>query len=45
MKTWLQHNFNALHVYCRLRSIMPAVVAKRAASYWSETRAYSLMYN
>lgn len=33
---WLQHNFNSLHVMCRLRRFMPLKLAKRIAKVYEK---------
>ena len=44
VQSWLQHNLNSVHVYCRLMRVMPRGVAKKTALCWEKTAIYRLMY-
>ena len=44
MQNWLQHNFNSLHIYCRLVRIMPRSLARKIVLYWEKTAIYGLIY-
>jgi hypothetical protein len=44
MRNWLQHNFNSMHIYCRLVRVMPKATARSVASWWEKRSLYRLMY-
>jgi hypothetical protein len=44
MKSWMQHNFNPMHVYCRLVRIVGKKLAKTLAMQY-EVYVWTLLYN
>jgi hypothetical protein len=44
MKNFLHHNFNALHLYCRLVKVMPKKYAWLIMVTWEKTKIYARMY-
>ena len=44
MKSWMQHNFNPVHVYCRLVGILGKKAAKVIAKRY-EIHVWHLLYN
>jgi len=44
MRSWVQHHFNSVHIYCRLVRIIPRSPAKKIVLCWEKTAIYSLMY-
>jgi hypothetical protein len=45
MREWINHTFNALHVYCRLRDLGVADrIARKIASLYEDLFASHLLY-
>ncbi|MGO9016722.1 MAG: hypothetical protein ACLQVJ_00065 [Syntrophobacteraceae bacterium] len=40
----LQHRLNAVHVYCRLRAVLPDATARYFARIWEQSAGYRLLY-
>ena len=45
MRSWVQHHFNSVHIYCRLVRIMPISLAKKLVLCWEKTAIYGLIYS
>ena len=41
----LQHRFNALHLYCRLRPVLGRSLARLVATCWERSRLYHALYS
>ena len=41
----LQHRFNALHLYCRLRPVLGRGLARLVATCWERTWLYRALYS
>lgn len=44
IRAFLQHHLNAMHIYCRLNSIVGRERARRWACAWEGCLAYRLIY-
>jgi hypothetical protein len=44
MRNWVQHNFNSMHIYCRLVRVMPKGTARTVAMWWENRSLYRFMY-
>lgn len=41
----LQHSFNCLHVYCRLRPVLGQSLARKVATCWEHSLLYRVLYS